>query len=150
QPNKRDRGAYHPFNWRGWLDFGVGALGDMGCHIIDPVVWSLELGPPLSVTSDGPAPNSETYPTWETIHYDFAATPYTTGPIRMTWYDGGKKPSADLAPLPAGRELPSNGILLIGEKGVLLCPHGGNPELLPEEKDRKIELVAASDHYMQW
>jgi predicted dehydrogenase len=145
--------VYHPFSWRGWLDFGVGALGDMGCHIIDPVVWSLELGPPTSVWSDGPAPNSETYPEWETIRYEFASTRYTAGQsIRMTWYDGGRKPSRDLAPLAAGQELPSNGCLFLGEKGVLLCPHGGNPQLLPEQdyKDQKIELVADSDHYMQW
>lgn len=150
---KRDRGAYHPFNWRGWLDFGVGALGDMGCHIIDPVVWSLELGPPTSVWSDGPAPNGETYPTWETIHYEFASTRHTAGSsVRMTWYDGGKKPARDLAPLPAGKELPDNGCLFVGEKGVLLCPHGGTPVLLPEPDfaDRKIERVEESDHYLQW
>jgi predicted dehydrogenase len=153
EASRRERGAYHPFNWRGWLDFGVGALGDMGCHIIDPVVWSLELGPPLRVWSDGPAPNGETYPEWETIHYEFAKTPYTAGEtVRMTWYDGGKQPDRQLARLPEGRDLPSNGALFIGAKGVLLCPHGGKPELLPVDdfKDRKIELVESSDHYLQW
>jgi predicted dehydrogenase len=149
---RKDRGPYHPFNWRGWLDFGVGALGDMGCHIIDPVVWSLELGAPKRVWSDGPAPNGETYPEWETIHYEFPATPFTApGTVQMTWYDGGRKPDAALAPLPAGKSLPDNGCLLIGDKGVLLCEHGGSPQLLPEKDfSGTIEAVRGDDHYMQW
>ena len=60
--SKRNRGVYHPFNWRGWMDFGVGALGDMGCHIIDPIVWSCGLGSPTAVRSTGPEPNGETFP----------------------------------------------------------------------------------------
>jgi predicted dehydrogenase len=153
EDSKRGRGAYHPFNWRGWLDFGVGALGDMGCHIIDPVVWSCELGAPNKIWSDGPAPNSETFPQWGIIHYEFPGTKHTSGDsFRMTWYDGGKKPSEALAPLPAGESLPDNGSLFIGDKGVLLCRHGGNPQLLPTQQyaDYKVDAVAATDHYMQW
>jgi predicted dehydrogenase len=151
--SKKQRGVYHPFNWRGWLDFGVGALGDMGCHIIDPVVWSLELGPPNRVWSDGPAPNDETYPQWEIIHYEFPGTAYTAGEtIRMTWYDGGKMPAAELARLPAGKSLPSNGSLFIGDEGVLLCPHGSIPQLLPESEfaDYEVQLADSNDHYLQW
>ncbi len=151
--SKKGRGVYHPFNWRGWLDFGVGALGDMGCHIIDPVVWSCELGAPTSVTSAGPAANSETFPTWGTLHYEFAGTQHTAGDaFQMTWYDGGKQPDPKLAPLPDGEDLPSNGSLFIGEKGVLLCPHGKKPRLLPEAKfgDRKIDFLDKLDHYQQW
>ncbi len=151
--SRRGRGAYHPFNWRGWLDFGVGALGDMGCHIIDPVVWSCELAAPRRVWSDGPAPNRETYPLWGIIHYEFAGTRFTAGDaFRMTWYDGGKKPPHELARLPAGESLPANGSLYVGERGVLLCPHGGQPRLLPVEEfaDRPIETVAGDDHYLQW
>ena len=147
------RGPYHPFNWRGWLDFGVGALGDMGCHIIDPVVWSLELGAPLRVWSDGPNTNGETYPAWEIIHYEFGATPYTAGKtIRMTWHDGGKLPPRELVPLPADEKTPTNGCLLIGEKGTLLCEHGRTPMLLPLEKFEQTPLpnVEGDDHYQQW
>lgn len=150
---KRGRGPYHPFNWRGWLDFGVGALGDMGCHIIDPVVWSCELAPALRVWSDGPAPNGETFPKWGIIHYEFAGTQYTAGDtMQVTWYDGGKRPPSELAPLPAGKSLPSNGSLFVGEKGVLLCPHGGRPMLLPHENfsDRKIDPVKGKGHTAQW
>lgn len=150
---KKDRGAYHPFNWRGWLDFGVGALGDMGCHIIDPVVWSCELGAPTKVWSDGPAPNDETFPEWGIIHYEFPGTKHTVGEsIQVTWYDGRKKPAEELAQLPSGEKLPDNGSLFIGEKGVLLCPHGDSPRLLPTDQyaEFKIDAVDGSDHYMQW
>lgn len=153
QDSKRGRGLYHPFNWRGWLDFGVGALGDMGCHIIDPVVWSCELGAPTKAWSDGPAPNGETFPNSGIIHYEFPGTKYTAGDsLQMTWYDGGEKPAEELAPLPAGESLPDNGCLFIGEKGVLLCRHGGSPQLLPTNQyaDFNIDAVAGSDHYMQW
>ena len=70
----------------------------------------------------------------------------------MTWYDGGKKPPEELAPLPRGESLPDNGSLFIGEKGVLLCRHGGSPRLLPTDQyaDFQIDAVAGSDHYMQW
>jgi predicted dehydrogenase len=151
--SKKGRGAYHSFNWRGWLDFGVGALGDMGCHIIDPVVWSCDLSSPTRVWSGGPAPNGETYPEWGIIHYQFPGTKYTSDDtFRMTWYDGGKKPDNDLAQLPAGEVLPDNGSLFIGEQGVLLCAHGGNPRLLPADRfgEYTIEAVARDDHYLQW
>jgi len=151
--SKRERGAYHPFNWRGWLDFGVGALGDMGCHIIDPVVWSCRLGAPRKIWSDGPAPNGETYPEWGIIHYEFPGTQQTAGDtFEMTWYDGGKKPPEELARLPAGESLPSNGSLYVGDAGILLCPHGGAPRLLPADQfsDYPIEAAEGDDHYMQW
>ncbi len=151
--SKRGRGAYHTFNWRGWLDFGVGALGDMGCHIIDPVVWSCELGSPTRVWSAGPAPNAETYPKWGIIHYEFPGTKYTSGStFQMTWYDGQKQPDPSLAQLPAGETLPDNGSLFIGDQGVLLCAHGGVPRLLPAEKFASTEIVAVEgdDHYQQW
>lgn len=146
-------GAYHTFNWRGWYDFGAGALGDMGCHIIDPVVWGLELGAPSLVWYEGPTPKPETFPKSETIHYEFPGTKYTAGDkVRMTWYDGGLLPDAALAPLPAGAKMPSNGILIIGEKGVILNEHGGGPQLLPKEKfaDYKLPELESRDHYLQW
>jgi len=145
--------VYHPFAWRGWFDFGAGALGDMGCHIIDPVYWSLELTAPAKVWYDGPPPKPETFPKSETIHYEFPGTKYTaSSTIRVRWYDGGLLPPAELAPLPAGEKLPDNGCLFIGEKGVLLCRHGGFPQLLPQEKfkDYAIPKLEEIDHYLQW
>jgi predicted dehydrogenase len=151
-------GAYHPFNWRGWYDFGAGALGDMGCHIIDPVFWSLDLAAPTRVSYEGPTPKPETFPAWEILTYEFPRSQYTTGPIRMKWYDGKRDgvanlPPAELAPLPEGEKLPTNGCLLIGEKGVLLCEHGrGFPRLLPQENfvGYPIPKLDEVDHYLQW
>ena len=146
-------GAYHPFNWRGWFDFGAGALGDMGCHILDPVVWGLELGPPERVRYEGPAPQPETFPSSEIITYQFAATPRTLGdPVEVKWYDGGKLPPAELAWLPEGERLPANGTLFIGEKGNLLTAHGGFPQLLPAERfsDYEMPQLEPQDHYLQW
>jgi len=152
RPYKKD--VYHPFKWRGWYDFGAGALGDMGCHIIDPVVWSLDLGPALCVHYDGPTPMPETFPKQETLTYRFKGTRYTAGDeIVVKWYDGGRLPPADLAPLPEGMKgLPKNGTLFVGTKGVLLCEHGGGPMLLPRQQYRDYEKpkLPAIDHYGQW
>lgn len=145
--------VYHPFAWRGWFDFGAGALGDMGCHIIDPVYWSLELTAPSRVWYEGPEPKPETFPKSETIYYEFPGSRYTTDKtIQVVWYDGGLLPDARLAPLPAGEKLPDNGCLLLGEKGVILCQHGGFPKLLPQEKftDYKGPELPQVDHYLQW
>ena len=85
------KGQYHPFSWRGWKDFGTGAQGDMGCHLMDPALWFLELGQPLRLRSDGEVPNAESYPLTTRVDYEFPATRHTTaGPLRFTWHDGGK------------------------------------------------------------
>jgi predicted dehydrogenase len=150
----RIKGPYHPFNWRGYLDFGAGAQGDMACHIMDPVVWSMNLGAPHWLTSQGPAPTAgETFPKWSIIQYEFPGTIHTAGPsIRVTWYDGGKKPDEALAPMKPGQKLPDNGSLYIGDKGVILCPHGAGPQLLPDAQyaDFKRPELEARDHYMTW
>ena len=145
--------VYHPKNWRGWIDFGTGAQGDMGCHIYDPVVWSLRLTAPEKLVSRGPKPNGHTYPAWSTVHYTFPGNELTAGKkLPVTWYDGGKKPDAKLVPLSAGQELPSNGQLFVGERGVLLCPHGDAPMLLPEEKFKGVPSPGRQrkNHYLEW
>lgn len=147
------KGVYHPFAWRGWYDFGAGALGDMGCHIIDPVVWSLDLAAPNSVSYTGPEPNAETFPKNEALRYQFAGTKHTAGKtLSMTWYDGGKLPSTKGSHLSPSDKLPKNGILLIGEKGSLLCRHGGAPKLYPEALDRAVKRpkLERIDHYGVW
>jgi len=147
------RGPYHPFNWRGYLDFGMGALGDMGCHIIDPVVWSLQLGAPRRVWSTGPATNGETFPAWEIIHYEFPGTAYCAGKsVRLTWYDGKKKPSTSLVPGATDKDIPSNGTIFVGTDGVLMCPHGGKPQLWPKGDFANTSLieVPGDNHYLQW
>jgi predicted dehydrogenase len=161
-PQRPYHPAYAPTAWRGWWDFGTGALGDMGCHIIDHPVWSLKLGPPshveARVTLDGSVvagkPNFETYPIAAIIYYDFPARG-DLPPVRMTWYDGGLMPQAPAA-LGAGQQLPSNGVLYIGSKGQMFHgSHGDMPQLLPhalhDEAAKVPKTMARSPgHYEEW
>lgn len=146
-------GVYHPFKWRGWFDFGAGALGDMGCHIIDPVVWSLDLGPAKGVTYKGPTAKKETFPESEVLNYRFEGTKFTAGDeFTMSWYDGGLKPKPNGTHGVVAEKLPSNGVLIVGEKGSLVCSHGKNPELFPKEKFATVELPREDklNHYQVW
>jgi predicted dehydrogenase len=151
RPYKKD--TYHPFKWRGWYDFGAGALGDMGCHIIDPVVWALELKAPLSIAYQGPKPFTETFPKEEQLRYRFPGTNRTAGEnFEMTWRDGGLLPGVEGSHLPKDFDLPKNGVLMVGEQGTLLCPHGGRPELFPKEQFRDVKLpdLEPMNHYQVW
>jgi predicted dehydrogenase len=159
-------GAYVPIVWRGFLDFGNGALGDMGCHIIDPPYASLKLTSSTSVLADGPGCTKEMFPNWETIHYEFPGTEYTAGKTLMLhWHDGRRpkdgsvsgesianKPAESLVPLDKDQHLPEEGSIFIGESGSILLPHVGGPQLLPREKflDYKRPKLAGHDHYVQW
>src|SRR5262249_7955786 len=129
-----------------------GAQGDMGCHLMDPALWFLELGAPLSIRSDGPAPNDESYPLWSRVHYTFAPTALTTrGPLLLTWHDGGKSPKAELEELAAGQVEP-NACLFLGENGALLASPYKPPVLLPADKfkDVKVPPGTAVNHWHQW
>jgi predicted dehydrogenase len=155
--------AYAPVSWRGWRDFGTGALGDMGCHIIDHPVWALELGSPTSVQArttiegsflDGDRPNFETYPIASVITYEFPSRG-PLPPVRMTWYEGGLMP-----PDPAGmgndQHLPDNGVLYVGSKGQMYhSSHGGMPQLLPRVLHDRAATVPRTmarspGHYEEW
>ena len=126
---------YHPFNWRDWQDFGSGAMGDFGCHILDPVFTALELTAPLTIVAEHQGFNPGLWPGPETISYVFPSTKFTTGDtIKVIWYDGGRKPSRDLAQLPDGVDLPAGGSLFIGEEGTMILPHVGMPQLYPQTK----------------
>ena len=124
--------AYVPFRWRGWWDFGTGALGDMACHACNIAFWALELQDPASVECEVSGVHEETGPVWSCVRWEFPPRG-NRGPVRLYWYDGGRMPSRDLV---EGRELPSNGLLLVGEKGVLLNTRqeGGAVLLLPESR----------------
>ncbi|HTU27437.1 MAG TPA: Gfo/Idh/MocA family oxidoreductase, partial [Pirellulales bacterium] len=87
---KRDYAdGYHPFAWRGWWDFGSGALGDMGCHMMNQPYMALDLRDPISVMAETSGHNKESYPKWSIIQYEFAATDKRPA-VKLTWYDGGK------------------------------------------------------------
>ncbi len=147
------KGSYHPFAWRGWKDFGTGAQGDMGCHLMDPALWFLELDAPLSVRSDGPTPNDETYPLWSETRYEFAPNRHTTrGPLVLTWHDGGRKPPRTLLDDLNAGEIVSNGCLFVGERGALLTTNEAPPRLMGSEKLSAMAIPAGDevDHWHQW
>jgi len=146
--------AYVPFKWRGWWDFGTGAFGNMGCHVMDTAFWALELGRrSVSVEARTTRLNSETYPAASLIRYEFAALGRLS-PVTVTWYDGGLLPWRPKE-LEEGRKLPGHGGLYIGEKGTILASLGGGPRLIPESKMKTFErpaptLPKSPGHYQEW
>jgi predicted dehydrogenase len=147
-------GLYHPANWRGWRDFGSGTLGNMGCHIFDPVFSALGLGSPRSVLSKGPAHNPETFAADSDITYVFPGTEFTTESLTLRWTDGSgaSRPDATRAQLPKGVALPGAGSFLVGEKGVMVIPHWSLPSFYSQGEVLAAELVRleSRDHYHEW
>lgn len=147
------KGWYHPGNWRKRLDFGTGTFGDMGCHIFDPVFAALALTAPVSVKSEGAAPNQHSWATNAVIRYMFPATEFTLpGTIPISWYDGHQRPAADIRALLEGKELPDQGSILIGTEGVMVIPHVANPALYPSAKFQgfKMPKIGRDDHWHQF
>jgi hypothetical protein len=150
------RPIYHPFNWRGWIDWGVGAIGDMGAHLIDHSMWALDLGFPTTIETISTPFNSASYPLATQTFYDFPARG-PMPPVKLTWYDGGLLP-----PKPAelgDEELnKGGGALLIGSKGKLLHDtYGMRPRLLPKslhdatgKPPQKLPRIPGEDHEMNW
>ncbi|MCH7871490.1 MAG: Gfo/Idh/MocA family oxidoreductase, partial [Planctomycetes bacterium] len=160
--------AYLPAMWRGWWDFGTGALGDMGCHIFDPIYYALELGHPSSVEAsystfvphglnwDKPF-NNESYPRASIVRYRFPARGSRPA-LKMTWYDGGLMPERP-DELAAGLQMGSKygGVLFIGEKGKIICgAHGASGvRILPESlmkayKRPDKRLPRSIGHHKEW
>jgi predicted dehydrogenase len=156
-PERPYHPAYHPFKWRGWWDFGTGALGDMGCHIIDAAFWALELGAPESVEAESPAlaAHPETAPAWSIVRYEFPAAGNRPA-VKLTWYDGGKLPPLELfdGHNPAKD---SSGSLFVGSKGRLVVQRerGRGYVLLPVQKFKdftppKPSLLRSPGHHQEW
>jgi predicted dehydrogenase len=134
--------AWHPFKWRGWWNFGTGALGDMGCHLIDPAFRVLGLGYPTEVECSvgavfikdwSPEYIPEGCPPSSRVQIKFPANKTNKSEVVLNWHDGGLRPfHPDLIPAdePLGEPDSSNGVLLIGEKGVMTCgTYGINPKV---------------------
>ncbi len=118
-PQRPYNDGYVPFNWRGWWDFGTGSLGDMACHNMDMYFWALGLKDPISVEAKAKTYHPESPPRSCEITWTFAGkTP--NAPIKVTWYDGGRKPDPKLA----GRSKleTSNGTIVVGSKDTLHIP----------------------------
>ena len=171
--------AYVPFRWRGWWDFGTGALGDIGCHAFDPVFRALKLGDPVSVEASSTRVNAETYPLASRVTYRFAArgadpdprNEFTRGlsgvqaggtampELRLTWSDGGIRPPRP-PELPEGVELGATGHLLRGDDGILVAVRDratGQPgwQVFPESRAREAAGVPrviprSTNAYTEW
>ena len=166
---------YHPFNWRGWVDFGMGALGDMGAHLIDHPFWALGLTYPTSIEAtsapfgtmtvpgdpNAPAGSRESrnrsrpvsYPLASTVHYQFAARG-SQPPVKLTWCDGGLyPPRPDLLPDTGDDAVlkSEGGVIFIGEKGVLINDtYGSNPRVYPESLQQMANAVPKTMTRIPW
>jgi predicted dehydrogenase len=137
-PERPFNHAYLPFSWRGWVDFGCGSLGDMGCYSYDTIFRVMKIESPVAVEASSTDRYDETYPQAEIIRYDFPARG-DMPPLRFTWYDGGLKPSrpAELEPNVPFRGEPDEdeGLLFIGDNGKILCGfNGADPRLIPQSR----------------
>ena len=144
--------AYHPFAWRGWWDFGTGVAGDMGCHILDPVVNALQLGPPKAVWAEGPPPHPESGPVWCLVHYEFPGTKHTTDKLQLTWYEAGRQPPREIFKAPDDWKGSANGVLFEGERGNLFVGFPEMPELFPKSDfgDYQFADLPDHNHYREW
>lgn len=152
--------AYLPFVWRGWWDFGTGALGDMGCYSFDVIFRVLKLRHPTKVEACGSLFNQkrseDSFPQASIVRFQFPARGEMP-PVKLTWYDGGLRPERpdELEPAKPFSE-PNGGLLFIGEKGKILCDFtGANPRLIPESKMSAYKqppktLPRSIGHHEEW
>lgn len=142
--------AYHPFGWRGWFDFGSGALGDMACHTVNLPFAALDLRDPIEVEAESSGHDKDSFPQWSIIRFTFPARGKRPA-VKMVWYDGGKTPPAEL--LGEGVKMDRSGSLMIGDKGKMYAPgdNGDRARLLGEMKDEpKVEVVKSPGHFAEW
>jgi predicted dehydrogenase len=149
--------CYAPFAWRGWWDFGGGALADMACHVLDPVFWALKLKYPVSVEASCTEVNNETFPLASIVHYEFPARE-DMPPVKVHWYDGGLKPEKPeaLGDMQIGQA--ASNVLFMGSKGVLRCgEYGDDPHLFPlslmrsyKRPAKTLERIPGQAHEQNW
>ena len=146
--------VYHTWNFRGWYDFGTGALGDMGCHHWNTPRRALKLGHPTAVSASSTKIMPETWPLASIITYEFPARGSMV-PVKAVWYDGGLQPPRP-AELETGRKMPRDGIIYKGTRGLMIASGtSGVPRLLPESKMKAYKpppatLKRRSGIYGEW
>ncbi|WP_435021532.1 Gfo/Idh/MocA family oxidoreductase [Tundrisphaera sp. TA3] len=155
--------GYHPFAWRGWWDFGTGAMGDMACHTANLAFMALKLGLPTHVSAESGEINPETYPAWATITYDFPGRG-DLPPVKLTWYEGARDGRRNLPPaeLFRGKKLSDSGSILIGDKGAIYSPSdygqeqvvlGVDAEAVPKPAEKPKDAPKPNidaDHKAEW
>jgi hypothetical protein len=154
---------YHPWNWRGWWDFGTGALGDMACHVLHPVFEGLELGYPSKAQGSSTLLLQDCAPTSQSVKLTFPERKakkkmkVKLPEVEVNWYDGGIRPAMPKG-WPAGKDMldGGGGVIFHGSKDKLICGcYGKNPWLLSGNKPNAPEFMrriphSDSSHHMDW
>jgi predicted dehydrogenase len=168
--------GYHPFAWRGWWDFGTGALGDMACHTVNMPFMGLGLRDPVSVVAKTSGHNHDSYPSWSVIEFQYPATDKRAA-VKLFWYDGGQRPADDVLTQVKelqkqkeeekkkeqakskgkgkGKKKPArrdSGCLVVGDKGQLFSPddYGGQYYLLGGATQPEVTFVKSPGHFAEW
>ncbi len=150
-----------PWNWRGWLRFGCGCIGDWICHVVDPSFWALDLGLPTSIRAEvkdyDPKAHAEVYPRGTKITFQFPAKG-RRGPVKLVWFDGSERvPRPPM--LDQGQNAHGTGAVIYGDKGAMMHgSHGaGGVKLIPDARNREykrpepsIARVPHQDHHRDW
>jgi len=148
-PDRPYNPAYAPFSWRGWWDFGTGALGDMACHGMDAAFWALDLKYPTRIVPETTKRFDETAPKSSRIEYSFPANA-SRGPIKVVWRDGGLWPPRP-AGLPETLDWPPEeigGQMWLGDSGAILAGmYGEDPRLLDPAKDAELKASPPAQKY---
>ena len=148
--------TYHPARWRGWLDFGTGWSGDIGCHIFDAVWKGLGLTAPKTVVAEvqkswveSPERRADTWPQHNHITWVFPGNDKTTGDLTIEWFDGHFFPPEKIRKMVTGMKYPEEAAFILGTEGGLLIPHKCGPQLFPREqfKGYKRPKVPGGNHY---
>lgn len=154
-PSRPYSEGVHPFWWRKFWDFGTGSLGDFGCHYMDLVHWALDLRGPTSVEAEGPPVEAVSTPAWCIARYQYPARG-AQPPVKLTWYDSGKKPEilSTLQHSSGKTQKWGAGQLFIGSKGMILSNYSDHL-LLPEEKFTDFKrpeptIPKSIGHHREW
>jgi hypothetical protein len=147
---------YMPFKWRGWWDFGTGALGDMACHLMNTAHWALDLSNPAVVTSFSDGKTIDSPPKWQIIKWEF---PEHNGrpPVKVFWYDGKMLPPPTLMGEKNTKPFPGdhNGVVFVGEKGNIAAAYLKDPFLVDDQQQKDLKppeksMPRSIGHHAEW